>query len=436
MVEWLNPQPGWRVLDVAGGTGDIAFRIVEHGARAAAAKPRSRSATSMPRCWARAGAAPRRKARARIEWVCGDAEKLPFPDAHFDAYTIAFGIRNVTHIDAALREARRVLKPGGRFLCLEFSKVEVPGLDTLYDAYSFKLLPKIGGLVAGDEESYRYLAESIRRFPPQAKFARMIARGRPRTRSRCAICPAASPPCIRPGASDERCAACCACGNPRAACRYDALLPGDIAPAAWRARVRGDLAGARSGRPARGWRMRWSGWVPPISSWARCWRRGPILWARMWPRALEHLQDRLPPFSECGARRRSPTAFGEPVEALFSSFGAPRGGRLHRPGASRHHTSEGAGRVRSKCCAPGSRRCSRRDLEALALFARAGGALFRGSAAAAFHRRWWRRWRPRWRWSSICGWRRRRLPNSTSAPAATRNSACRMSTGPAPRPGC
>ena len=87
------------------------------------------------------------------------------PTRSFDAYTIAFGIRNVTHIDKALAEARRVLKPGGRFLCLEFSKVEVPGLDTLYDAYSFKLMPKIGGLVAKDEESYRYLAESIRRFP-------------------------------------------------------------------------------------------------------------------------------------------------------------------------------------------------------------------------------------------------------------------------------
>ena len=115
------------------------------------------------------------KGESAIEWVCGNAEALPFPDCHFDAYTIAFGIRNVTHIEQALREARRVLKPGGRFLCLEFSKVEVPGLDALYDAYSFKLLPRIGGLVAKDEESYRYLAESIRRFPPQAKFAQMIA---------------------------------------------------------------------------------------------------------------------------------------------------------------------------------------------------------------------------------------------------------------------
>ena len=115
------------------------------------------------------------KGEDAVEWVCGNAESLPFPDASFDAYTIAFGIRNVTHIDVALKEARRVLKPCGRFLCLEFSKVEVPGLDTLYDAYSFKLMPKIGGLVAKDEDSYRYLAESIRRFPPQAKFAQMIA---------------------------------------------------------------------------------------------------------------------------------------------------------------------------------------------------------------------------------------------------------------------
>jgi demethylmenaquinone methyltransferase/2-methoxy-6-polyprenyl-1,4-benzoquinol methylase len=114
------------------------------------------------------------KGEGAITWVCGNAENLPFPDAHFDAYTIAFGIRNVTHIEAALSEARRVLRPGGRFLCLEFSKVEVPGLDALYDAYSFKLLPRIGAMVANDAESYRYLAESIRRFPPQAKFAAMV----------------------------------------------------------------------------------------------------------------------------------------------------------------------------------------------------------------------------------------------------------------------
>ncbi len=173
MVEWLNPRPGWRSLDVAGGTGDIAFRIADMA--------RSRGGdAAVTVCDINAqmlGEGKRRaedKNEAAIEWVCGDAEKLPVPDSFFDSYTIAFGIRNVTHIDAALREARRVLKPGGRFICLEFSKVEMPGLDTLYDAYSFKLMPKMGGWVAGDESSYRYLAESIRRFPPQEEFARMI----------------------------------------------------------------------------------------------------------------------------------------------------------------------------------------------------------------------------------------------------------------------
>jgi len=115
------------------------------------------------------------KRESAISWLRGDAEALPIEGASMDAYTIAFGIRNVTHIERALTEAHRVLKPGGRFLCLEFSHVDVPGLDTLYDAYSFKLLPRIGGVVTGDAESYRYLAESIRRFPTQQRFAAMIA---------------------------------------------------------------------------------------------------------------------------------------------------------------------------------------------------------------------------------------------------------------------
>ena len=179
MVEWLGPRPGWRVLDMAGGTGDIAFRIAEM-ARERSEKTGGGEAeiTVCDINEKMVGEGVRRaaeKGETAINWTVGDAEHLPAPDGHFDAYTIAFGIRNVTHIDAALREARRVLKPGGRFLCLEFSKVEVPGLDTLYDAYSFKLMPKIGGWVAKDEESYRYLAESIRRFPPQAAFAKMIA---------------------------------------------------------------------------------------------------------------------------------------------------------------------------------------------------------------------------------------------------------------------
>jgi demethylmenaquinone methyltransferase/2-methoxy-6-polyprenyl-1,4-benzoquinol methylase len=183
-VEWLNPRPDWRVLDVAGGTGDIAFRIAD------LVRSRGRMATNnqsggeavitvcdinedMVREGVKRAAA---KGEHSIEWITGNAEALPIPDNTMDAYTIAFGIRNVTHIDKALEEARRVLKPGGRFLCLEFSRVEVPGFDQLYDAYSLNVLPRLGQLVAGDAESYRYLAESIRRFPPQAKFAKMIER--------------------------------------------------------------------------------------------------------------------------------------------------------------------------------------------------------------------------------------------------------------------
>ena len=173
MVEWLNPRPGWKSIDVAGGTGDIAFRIVE----IARNRCGEAAVTVCDINEKMVGEGKRRadtKGEGAITWTVGDAEALPVPDASFDSYTIAFGIRNVTHIEKALAEARRVLKPGGRFLCLEFSQVDVPGLDTLYDAYSFKLLPQMGSWVAGDAESYRYLAESIRRFPSREKFAQMI----------------------------------------------------------------------------------------------------------------------------------------------------------------------------------------------------------------------------------------------------------------------
>ncbi len=168
MVEWLNPQPGWRVLDVAGGTGDIALRI----ARAVRGEAEITVCDINPDMLAEG--IRRAKGESAIRWIAGDAEALPVPDAHFDAYTIAFGIRNVTHIDKALAEARRVLRPGGRFLCLEFSQVQTPGLDYLYDKFSFNVLPALGHIVAGDGEAYRYLVESIRRFPPQAKFTKMI----------------------------------------------------------------------------------------------------------------------------------------------------------------------------------------------------------------------------------------------------------------------
>jgi demethylmenaquinone methyltransferase/2-methoxy-6-polyprenyl-1,4-benzoquinol methylase len=179
MVEWLNPQPGWNSIDVAGGTGDIAFRIVEM-ARSRSLKGSGGGDAAVTVCDINEKMVGEGKRRAEtkgedaIAWTVGDAEALPVPDASFDSYTIAFGIRNVTHIEKALAEARRVLKPGGRFLCLEFSQVDVPGLDTLYDAYSFKLLPQMGAWVAGDADSYRYLAESIRRFPAREKFAQMI----------------------------------------------------------------------------------------------------------------------------------------------------------------------------------------------------------------------------------------------------------------------
>jgi demethylmenaquinone methyltransferase/2-methoxy-6-polyprenyl-1,4-benzoquinol methylase len=175
MVEWLNPQPGMRVLDVAGGTGDIAFRIAEL-AQARGGDAEIAVCDINPDMLREGVARAGKRGERAIRWICGDAEALPFTDASQDAYTIAFGIRNVTHIDRALTEACRVLKPGGRFLCLEFSRVEAPGLDALYDRFSSAVLPRLGELVAKDGEAYRYLAESIRRFPPQAAFAKMIER--------------------------------------------------------------------------------------------------------------------------------------------------------------------------------------------------------------------------------------------------------------------
>lgn len=173
-VEWLNPRPGMQIVDVAGGTGDIAFRI------AAAARAKGGEA-EITVCDITADMVEegRRRAEAMgeraIHWAVGDGEKLPLADDSQDAFTIAFGIRNVTHIDKVLSEAYRVLRPGGRFLCLEFSRVTLPGFGELYDRYSFSVLPQLGQWVAKDADSYRYLAESIRRFPPQEKFARMIA---------------------------------------------------------------------------------------------------------------------------------------------------------------------------------------------------------------------------------------------------------------------
>lgn len=183
LVNWLNPRPGLCLLDTAGGTGDIALRVLnrlEPGTGHVIVCDLTAEMLAVGRdraidCGLVKG----------LSWVCGDAEQLPLPDRSVTAYTIAFGLRNVTHIDRALAEARRVLKPGGHFLCLEFSRVVVPLFAELYDQYSFRVLPAMGAVVAGDRESYLYLAESIRRFPPQAELAdRMTAAGLAQVRYR------------------------------------------------------------------------------------------------------------------------------------------------------------------------------------------------------------------------------------------------------------
>jgi demethylmenaquinone methyltransferase/2-methoxy-6-polyprenyl-1,4-benzoquinol methylase len=173
LVSKLRPPTGrrpWHLLDVAGGTGDIALRTLSVGGSEVRATVADVNANMLE--VGRERAEPR--FGDRIEFVEANAEELPFADRHFDAVTIAFGIRNVPRIETALEEMRRVLKLGGRFLCLEFSNVDVPALEELYDAYSFRVIPQLGRLVAGDAESYRYLVESIRRFPKRDAFARML----------------------------------------------------------------------------------------------------------------------------------------------------------------------------------------------------------------------------------------------------------------------
>jgi demethylmenaquinone methyltransferase / 2-methoxy-6-polyprenyl-1,4-benzoquinol methylase len=174
MVDWLNPRAGQRLLDVAGGTGDVARRALPRLAPAAGGLVVVCDTNQRMLEIGRSGAIDD-GILAGIEWLCGDAEALPFADRSFDLYTIAFGLRNVTRIEGALAEARRVLKPGGRFLCLEFTPQVSPLLQPLYDAYSFRVLPLLGQVVTGDSDAYRYLAESIRRFPPQSEVCGMIA---------------------------------------------------------------------------------------------------------------------------------------------------------------------------------------------------------------------------------------------------------------------
>ena len=176
MVDWLAPRPGMKMLDVAGGTGDIAFRVLDRLEKKAGLGGTELTILDLTEDMLRAGMerAEARTYSGALHWVNGDAMALPFGDSQFDAYTIAFGIRNVTRVEDALAEAFRVLKPGGRFLCLEFSAATIPGFDQIYNAYSFNVIPRLGEMVANDRASYQYLVESIRKFPNQERFADMI----------------------------------------------------------------------------------------------------------------------------------------------------------------------------------------------------------------------------------------------------------------------
>jgi len=172
LVTAVNPPKGgtpFALLDLAGGTGDVDFRVADAGGPGTHVTVADINADML-----QVGRERAAKSGHRVEFIEANAEALPFPDRSFDAVTIAFGIRNVPQIDVALGEIHRVLKIGGRFLCLEFSSVDVPGLDRLYDLYSFNVIPAVGRAVTGDAEAYRYLVESIRKFPRPKKFADMI----------------------------------------------------------------------------------------------------------------------------------------------------------------------------------------------------------------------------------------------------------------------
>ena len=172
LIDWMAPQPHQHLIDLAGGTGDISLRFLRAGGGSAAI-------TDINRAMLEAGRQRRdlEKFRNQTSWCVGNAEALPFESGVADFVTIAFGLRNVTDRQSAIDEAYRILKPGGRFLCLEFSQVKSAGLAKLYDAWSFNVLPHLGQMVAGDADSYRYLVESIRKFPSPEALADMFAEG-------------------------------------------------------------------------------------------------------------------------------------------------------------------------------------------------------------------------------------------------------------------
>jgi len=170
MMDWLAPRPGQRLLDVAGGTGDVSFKFLKRAGHGHA------TVLDLTEPMLVEG---RKRAEAdsltgSLDWVVGDAMALPFPDNTFDVYTISFGIRNVTRPQEALNEAYRVLRPGGRLMVLEFSQLPNPAMQKAYDLYSFNVIPRMGQAIAGDRDSYRYLVESIRNFPDQETFLSMV----------------------------------------------------------------------------------------------------------------------------------------------------------------------------------------------------------------------------------------------------------------------
>jgi len=173
----INPQPGEIIVDVAGGTGDLTRKFIARAEQVRVrrgGKPARGFVTDINAEMLLAGIDPKKDGAMDMTRVCGDAQTLPFPDNFADVVTISFGIRNVTDRDMALRDMRRVLKPGGRFYCLEFSTPPTEWLRKFYDAYSFNVIPKMGGVLTGDSESYQYLVESIRKFPKQQEFAGML----------------------------------------------------------------------------------------------------------------------------------------------------------------------------------------------------------------------------------------------------------------------
>ena len=171
MLDWLAPRSGQSLIDVAGGTGDIAFNFIKRAKTGANATILDLTESMMIEGKKKTIDLPE---ESQINWVCGDAMRMPFSDSTFDVYTISFGIRNVTNISKTLSEAYRVLKPGGRLMILEFSSVNNDLISWIYDKYSFNIIPKLGEFVSNDRESYQYLVESIRKFPNQEKFSEMI----------------------------------------------------------------------------------------------------------------------------------------------------------------------------------------------------------------------------------------------------------------------